>query len=294
MVRETRLTVCASHSPGTVRDARHEQGLVFRAGVARASAAIADFDPDVVIVFGTDHRRAFVPTVPTIAVVTAAEGWGDYDLSVDPFRIDKELALEIAAGLLAADIDVAVTRSARLDHGFGQAVQDLLGGPGHLPIVPVFINSATPPLCSPHRAIEFGRAIGRLTQARAGRIAFVGSGGLSHAPPSLQQPGALLSEVERRALNDGGLVEAATNVSPPWDHAFLERLGATDASWSVGLDQAAIDPGGVGANEVRTWLAARAAGGHPLTTIAYEPVPEWITGMGVAGSAWAFGPSEQG
>jgi uncharacterized protein YbjT (DUF2867 family) len=34
---------------------------------------------------------------------------------------------------------------------------------------------------------------------------------------------------------------------------------------------------------VRTWLAAGAAGGgQPVRKLAYEPVPEWITGMGVA------------
>lgn len=40
---------------------------------------------------------------------------------------------------------------------------------------------------------------------------------------------------------------------------------------------------GVGANEVRTWLAAGAAGGgKPLDAVVYQPVEEWITGMGLA------------
>ena len=42
---------------------------------------------------------------------------------------------------------------------------------------------------------------------------------------------------------------------------------------------------GAGANEIRTWVAAGAAGGgRPVTPVAYEPVPEWITGMAVATS----------
>jgi 2,3-dihydroxyphenylpropionate 1,2-dioxygenase len=36
--------------------------------------------------------------------------------------------------------------------------------------------------------------------------------------------------------------------------------------------------------EVRTWAAATAAWGGPLTWMVYEPVPAWITGMGVASS----------
>lgn len=47
-------------------------------------------------------------------------------------------------------------------------------------------------------------------------------------------------------------------------------------------DNATADAG-VGANEVRTWLAATAAGGgRAAEPLAYEPVPQWITGMGVA------------
>jgi 2,3-dihydroxyphenylpropionate 1,2-dioxygenase len=40
----------------------------------------------------------------------------------------------------------------------------------------------------------------------------------------------------------------------------------------------------VGAHEVRTWIAAIAAGCRPVETIVYEPVREWITGMAVAAS----------
>jgi 2,3-dihydroxyphenylpropionate 1,2-dioxygenase len=36
---------------------------------------------------------------------------------------------------------------------------------------------------------------------------------------------------------------------------------------------------------VRTWIATAFAGAQPLSMIAYEPVPEWITGMGIAATA---------
>jgi 2,3-dihydroxyphenylpropionate 1,2-dioxygenase len=45
-----------------------------------------------------------------------------------------------------------------------------------------------------------------------------------------------------------------------------------------------IAPAGVGANEVRTWIAAIAAGNLPMETVVYEPVREWITGMAIAAS----------
>ncbi|MCU1621130.1 MAG: extradiol dioxygenase, partial [Modestobacter sp.] len=46
-----------------------------------------------------------------------------------------------------------------------------------------------------------------------------------------------------------------------------------------------IAEAGVGAHEVRTWMAAVAAGRTPMETVVYEPVREWITGMAVATSA---------
>ena len=66
------LTVCASHlvtlpnAPfGPVREA-----------VAEAAAAVAAFDPELVVFFGTDHRRAFRDVVPTFAVVLSATALG--------------------------------------------------------------------------------------------------------------------------------------------------------------------------------------------------------------------------
>ena len=38
---------------------------------------------------------------------------------------------------------------------------------------------------------------------------------------------------------------------------------------------------GSGGHEVRGWLVGHAAVGAPLVWTSYEPVPEWITGMGI-------------
>jgi 2,3-dihydroxyphenylpropionate 1,2-dioxygenase len=44
-----------------------------------------------------------------------------------------------------------------------------------------------------------------------------------------------------------------------------------------GLEQRA----GSGGHEIRTWLIGVTAAGRPLLWTSYEPVPEWITGMGI-------------
>ena len=38
---------------------------------------------------------------------------------------------------------------------------------------------------------------------------------------------------------------------------------------------------GSGGHEIRTWLIGFAAASRPLVWTSYEPVPEWVTGMGI-------------
>jgi 2,3-dihydroxyphenylpropionate 1,2-dioxygenase len=72
-------------------------------------------------------------------------------------------------------------------------------------------------------------------------------------------------------------------INSSWDEALLRRVADDPAS----LEQLTADdiaPAGVGANEVRTWIAAIAAGNLPMETVVYQPVREWITGMAIAAS----------
>ena len=67
-----RLVVCASHSPGKERDVEHAFGRRFRSALTSAAERAQHFDPDVVIVFGGDHRRAFRHVVPAFGVALSA------------------------------------------------------------------------------------------------------------------------------------------------------------------------------------------------------------------------------
>ena len=50
----------------------------------------------------------------------------------------------------------------------------------------------------------------------------------------------------------------------------------------AGLDDGALEErAGRGSHEIRTWLIGFAAAGRALAWTSYEPVPEWITGMGI-------------
>lgn len=285
------MTLCTSHSPGFARDHEEQFGNEFRQGLRRVRNAVAGFGPSLVVFFGSDHRRAFTDIVPAISVCLAAEGRGDLLSPTGPYDVPAQAAEDLAGALLGEGFDVAVTRAVALDHGFGQTAADVLGAIDAVPLVPIFINCATSPLAGPRRAVELGEAVGRFFGRRDERVLYIGSGGLSHNPPTLAMLSDVRSEEERKAISAAHREAAKGMIRAEWDERFLAALGSADTAWAHALTQADIDPAGVGANEVRTWLAAYAAGGKPLTAVAYEPVPEWLTGMGIAVSDYAPVPA---
>lgn len=283
------MSLCASHSPGFARDDEEKFGDVFRQGLWRAKEMVAAFEPTLVVFFGSDHRRAFTDTVPAISVVTGAEGLGDLLSPTGPYDVPKQLAEQLATHLLDSGFDVAVTREVKLDHGFGQTAADLLGSIDAVPLVPIFINCATAPIAGPARSTELGEAVRTFLDTLTDeRVLVLGSGGLSHNPPTLALISDIVSEEERKAVSLAHREAAKDMIRPDWDEAFLADLGRADAdgaadmAWAHTISQESVDQAGAGANEVRTWLAAYAAAGLPMTKVAYEPVREWITGMGIA------------
>ena len=70
-----------------------------------------------------------------------------------------------------------------------------------------------------------------------------------------------------------------------WDRWFLDRLAEGDLDAVADLGHDGIEAAaGSGGQEVRTWLVGLAAVGGGLAATGYEPVPEWITGMGLGAS----------
>ncbi len=281
------MTLCMSHSPGFARDREEVDGHQFRAGVSSARGIVEAWDPTLVVFFGSDHRRAFGEILPAISVVLSAEGLGDSESPTGPYDVPAETARGLAAHLLDADFDVAITRHIALDHGFGQTTADILGGLAARPVIPIFINCATFPLSRPGRSAELGRAVAAYFAATNERVLFIGSGGMSHNPPTLALTSEGLSEEERRAVSAAHREAAKDDIRPEWDKEMLARLGADDTSWVDEVTTDQLQAGGVGAHELRTWFAAYAAGNEGLETVAYEPVREWLTGLGIAVSRQA-------
>jgi 2,3-dihydroxyphenylpropionate 1,2-dioxygenase len=295
----TRLTVSASHlvtlppeiAPGTADSP-------VRAAVGTAREVVDRFDPDLVVMFGTDHRRAFREVIPTFSVVLSAEARGDVHGPTGEYQVPADLGREIAADLVAHGFDIAVTYRAALDHAFGHTFRDLLGAVDAKPVVPIFINCASPPLATFPRTAALGRRVGEFLADRSDRVLFIGSGGLAHDLPGFRVPddGVPLAEEERQiriaAVNaEARAAGTIRTLTPAWDRELLAGLGGTDTGWLAAIERDIVERAGNGAAEARTWVAAWAAGGQPLTTVAHEFTgPPFTGGRAVAGSTWAFTP----
>lgn len=279
--------LCASHSPQMAKDVEKREGLRFRAGFDRVAAAVHEFDPTLLVYFGPDHMRALAGIAPCFTVVETATGYGDWGTSKEDYRVPLERAEALTDHLVAVGIDIAVAEHLSLDHGFGQTTTDLFGSLSAVPMIPIVVNCVGTPLATLERTAALGRAVGDFLRTLHDdeRVLVIASGGISHAPPSLIPGVKKLSEAQRQALIADNMAKAAEAINPGWDEGFLARMAGDSWSSLATLTPAELASAGTGGAEVRTWVAAQFTGGRPLATVAYEPVEEWITGMGIAASA---------
>jgi len=293
-----------SHSPFATMAppaSASEPGGRFLADAARVAAAVARLGQDAVVVIGPDHFHAnFYDVMPPFVLgVEEAEGFGDFGSRPGPLPVATGLAWPIRDGLAGAGFDVALSYALTVDHGVVQSY-DVLCRAG-LPLVPLVVNTAAPPLPSMERCAALGRALGAAVRAAEfpGRVLLIASGGLSHWLPSNDPRDASVA-AERRASvihgrKDVRAVAAArepavramggnpdAHVNTEWDGWFLKQLSDGDLTPVAELGDAGLEEiAGRGGHEIRTWLVGLAAVGTPLAWTSYEPVPEWITGMGI-------------
>jgi 2,3-dihydroxyphenylpropionate 1,2-dioxygenase len=293
-----------SHSPFATMmppASASDPGGRFLADTARVAAAVAVMAPDVLVVIGPDHFHAnFYDVMPPFVVgVGEAEAFGDFGSRAGALPVASGLAWAIRDGVTSDGFDIALSYALTVDHGIVQGYEMVRGG-ADLPLVPLVINTAAPPLPSMPRCVALGRSLGAAIRAAdAGRVLIVASGGLSHWLPS-NDPRDPQVPAERRAAmihgrRDVPAFSAArepgvralggnpdAHVNATWDAWFLKQLVAADLDPVTSLgDEGLQERAGSGGHEIRTWLIGFAAVGRPLAWTSYEPVPEWITGMGI-------------
>lgn len=305
------LTVGLSHSPLIgLNDPPADVVAEVEAAVAATRAAVAEFDPQLVVLFAPDHYNGFFyKTMPPFCLAREAHSVGDFTSAAGPVSVDVEAADALAEGVLARGVDLTLSARMTVDHGFAQPLEVLFGGLEATPCVPVFINSVATPLGPMSRIRALGEAFGAAA-ADLGRerALFVASGGLSHDPPVPVLQGApppvanaLIEGVpptpEQRKRGEDRVVQAGvayadgTSTRRPlneeWDNRVLDLCASGDLtgfdSWTTA--EVTRDGGGSG-HEIRSWVAAFAAqaaqGRYEMTHRYYRAVPAWVAGFATA------------
>jgi 2,3-dihydroxyphenylpropionate 1,2-dioxygenase len=294
-----------SHSPFATMTPPHgpeEPGGRFMADAAKVARAVSRLAPDAVVVIGPDHFHAnFYDAMPPFVLgVEQAAGFGDFGSRSGPLPVATELAWSVRDALAQAGFDLSLSYALTADHGLVQSY-DMVCGTAGIPLVPLIVNTAAPPLPSMERCVQLGTALGEALRASqfAGRVLVIASGGLSHwLPPNDPRDPSVPDERRTAVIHGrkdphaydavrvpriramGGDPNAHVNLL--WDTWFLKQLSTADPGPIVALgDPGLEEQAGSGGHEIRTWLIALAAVARPLVWTSYEPVPQWITGMGI-------------
>lgn len=275
------------------------------------------FDPELVIVFGSDHYDGVhLKLMPPFIVGLAAESIGDPGGYPGKIDVPSDTAGDLVTELMRSDFDVATSYAMELDHGFSSVMHLFMGELDSRPVIPVHINTICTPLASLRRCRMLGERVGQFASKLGKRVAFLGSGGLSHEtnfifPQYHQAEGAVRDyivhggakgeisrsawlgdvDVAMRSLDEdmisGKPLPDFAVINADWDREFLDTFKAGDLtkfdSWT---DELVMDVAGQGANEVRLWIAAaaaaQAAGATQVAVDFYSDSTSFGIGIGIA------------
>lgn len=126
---------CLSHTP-LVGFVDPEQAVLDEVNrvIADARRRIAEFDPELVVLFAPDHYNGFFYDVmPPFCLGVGATAIGDFASAAGDLPVPAELAEACAHAILNSGIDLAVSYNMQVDHGFAQPLEFLLGGLDRVP-----------------------------------------------------------------------------------------------------------------------------------------------------------------
>jgi aromatic ring-opening dioxygenase catalytic subunit (LigB family) len=235
------------------------------AGMLRIRAEIRALKPDLIVLAGADHLNNFNLAMQVTLAVGVADAFttlGDSGAPVVTFRGHRPFAEGFVRHANRRDFELVQMEELRPDHGM--AIPRLIVDPANeVPVVPVYINANMPVPPSPGRCYRLGGVLKEFVETGRPadeRIVVVGTGGLSHW----------------LCLPEQGKVADA------FDRDFIARMVDGRSEELAALSAADIlEASGNGGLELTAWLFM--AGAVPKArgeAIYYEPIPEWISGMG--------------
>jgi hypothetical protein len=269
-VAEIVAAALTSHAPlitGRTEIARPEQRDRLHAGFHEIHRRLAAARPDLLVAFVNDHLQNFTySNLPAFCIGLAASydapGPGSARLmGIPPRRLSgaPEWGLALLESGLGQGFDFAYSYEIESWDELSVPLH-FLDPAGKIPVTPVYTNCGAPPLPTPRRCHQVGAFVGAFIRSRpAGeRVALLGTGGISHWV---------------------GTPETG-RINPDFDHRVLDHVARADIEPLLRLTWEDIErDAGNGGQELRNWLAVLGAvPGWKGEVLAYEPVPEWITG----------------
>lgn len=227
-------TIALARPPGEADGAIYD-------GFERLARWYGDLRPDLVILFSAEHivnfQRSHVPSF-LVGIGERHRIAREFDLPADKtVPGDREVGRGLVEFCYRHGFDVSHSVDLALDHGSVIPLHHL-DPTFATPVVPIFVNTAFPPLPTLRRSFQLGQQVGAFVRRELGgrRTLLVATGGIVHAVG--ERP---------RALDFG------------FDRTFIAAMAEGDVERILEMDQEQLDELGNGTNEIRCWLALRGA-----------------------------------
>lgn len=310
--------VAMSHSPliMTSEASAGDKGQRFLQTTKEMKKWLEDTGADVIVLVSDDHFNSyFYDHMPSFTIgIGECEGWGDWQIPEYNIPVQQNLAKHILNTGLENNIDFAFTMKMKVDHGHTQAIY-FLNSDLDIPVVPIAVNTAAPPLPTMDRCFQLGEVLRKSIESWESdkKVAIVASGGLSHWVP--------IPKIDSEKQEDQGLIHILKNgrqeieqleeyldsrktrvtslqtgpVNEEWDRLLLRLIKEKNfdslRKWTSEFIE---ENGGNGGQEIRNWLVLLGAlQGFESDVAFYEPIPEWVTGMAIVQFAQSFNKDKQ-
>src|SRR5262245_2985906 len=258
----------ASHAPGMTawtEAAPKEQAENFLTRYRQLGESPAASKPDAIVALTVEHwANFFLNNMPAFCVGRAESYLGPVEewLKIPKARVpgDGQLAKQIIDACLDNGFDPTFSDELLFDHATFLPLH-FLNPDLAVPVVPIIINTLTPPMPTARRCFDFGQFLGSFLENSSKRVAMIATGGLSHWP----------GEAKHGKIN------------VPFDKKFLDDLITRNHANLTAYTHDRINTeAGSGGHEIRTWIAlAGAVPSWKAKLLAYEPVVPWATGCGL-------------